>query len=313
MTGPDDRRVETPKRRCAPNLSAARPKFEQILTPEGHSFIWRIDDYPWARSVWNFHPEYEIHLIRKSAGTAFVGDYIGEFLPGQLTVIGGGLPHDWISHIEQGETISGRDVVLQFDPERLRQASPYFPEINGLAAFLLTAKRGILFKGNAAHLGGEMLEAIGSASGMLRLTRFFELLNFLANAESFEVLSSPDFFPDNDPAALDKMQKSIRYIHEHFTGNVYVPEVAGLVNMSESTFSRFFKKNSGRSFTDYVTSLRVGRACRLLSETAKPIAEICFEVGYSNLSNFNRIFLNQVGKTPSAYRKLAHSKWLVPA
>jgi len=50
------------------------PHFEQILPPENESFLWRIDDYPWARSVWNFHPEYEIHLIRRSHGTAFIGD-----------------------------------------------------------------------------------------------------------------------------------------------------------------------------------------------------------------------------------------------
>src|ERR1700704_241792 len=63
----------------------ARPRFEQVLTAENETFLWRIDDYPWARSVWNFHPEFEIHLIRKSTGTVFIGDYIGEFSPGHLT------------------------------------------------------------------------------------------------------------------------------------------------------------------------------------------------------------------------------------
>src|SRR6267378_8666090 len=70
----------------------ARPRFEQVLTAENETFLWRIDDYPWARSVWNFHPEFEIHLIRKSTGTVFLGDYIGEFSPGHLTIVGGGLP-----------------------------------------------------------------------------------------------------------------------------------------------------------------------------------------------------------------------------
>jgi hypothetical protein len=56
----------------------ARPRFEQVLTAENETFLWRIDDYPWARSVWNFHPEFEIHLIRKSIGTVFIGDYIGD-------------------------------------------------------------------------------------------------------------------------------------------------------------------------------------------------------------------------------------------
>ncbi|TIW73580.1 MAG: AraC family transcriptional regulator, partial [Mesorhizobium sp.] len=70
------------------------PSFEHIVTEASDSFLWRLDDYPWERNVWNFHPEYEIHLLRKSSGVALVGDHIGEFGPGYLAIVGGGLPHD---------------------------------------------------------------------------------------------------------------------------------------------------------------------------------------------------------------------------
>ena len=69
------------------------PAFEHIVTEASDSFLWRLDDYPWERNVWNFHPEYEIHLLRKSSGVALVGDHIGEFGPGYLSIVGGGLPH----------------------------------------------------------------------------------------------------------------------------------------------------------------------------------------------------------------------------
>jgi len=75
-----------------------------------------------------------------------------------------------------------------------------------------------------------------------------------------------------------------------------------------TTFSRFFQKNSGRSFTDYLAELRIGRACRLLAETQQPVSGICYEVGYFNLSNFNRNFLKRRGMTPSRYRDLALRK-----
>ncbi len=78
--------------------------------------------------------------------------------------------------------------------------------------------------------------------------------------------------------------------------------------MSEWACSRFFKKNSGNSFTDYVAQLRVGHACKLLSETDLPVTDICFEVGYGNVSNFNRVFRLQRGLTPSAYRRLARNR-----
>ena len=71
--------------------------FEHISVPAGQSFLWRMDDYPWRRTVWNYHPEFEIHLIRHSSGLAYVGDHIGSFDAGQLVLVGSNLPHNWIT------------------------------------------------------------------------------------------------------------------------------------------------------------------------------------------------------------------------
>jgi AraC-like DNA-binding protein len=286
----------------------ARPRFEQVLTAENETFLWRIDDYPWARSIWNFHPEFEIHLIRKSTGTAFIGDYIGEFSRGHLTIVGGGLPHNWVSHIRAGETVSARDLVVQFDPEKLRKASTYLPEIAALEKFFQLARRGILFFGDTAHNGANALEAIGEAKGLDRLNRFLQILDLLATSHSYKILSSPGFLPDLNSSALDIMQRCTSYICDHMASDLSLPDVAKVAGMTESTFSRFFQKNAGRSFTDYLAELRIGRACRLLAETQQPVSGICYEVGYLNLSNFNRSFLKRRRVTPTRYRDLAVSK-----
>ena len=75
------------------SLATNPPTFEHIVTGVNETFLWRLDNYPWERNVWNFHPEIEIHLIRKASGLAFVGDHIGQFGPGYLTVIGSNLYH----------------------------------------------------------------------------------------------------------------------------------------------------------------------------------------------------------------------------
>jgi AraC-like DNA-binding protein len=104
------------------------------------------------------------------------------------------------------------------------------------------------------------------------------------------------------------MQRCTSYICDHMASDLSLSDVAKVAGMTESTFSRFFQKNSGRSFTDYLAELRVGRACRLLAETQRPVSGICYEVGYFNLSNFNRNFLKRRGMAPSRYRELALRK-----
>ena len=149
---------------------------------------------------------------------------------------------------------------------------------------------------------------MGDARGLDRLNQFLQLLELLATSNTYKVLSSPGFSPDLNSSALDIMQRCTSYVCDHMASDLSLPDVAKVAGMTESTFSRFFQKNSGRSFTDYLTELRIGRACRLLAETQQPVSGICYEVGYSNLSNFNRNFLKRRGMTPSRYRDLALRK-----
>jgi AraC-like DNA-binding protein len=280
------------------------PTYEHIVTDVNETFLWRADNYPWERNVWNFHPEIEIHLLRKSSGMAFVGDHIGEFHPGYLTVVGPNLPHDWVTATEPGEIIEGRDVVIQFDPGRVRSISAMLPEFAQLELFFARSERGLVFHGETRAAAVDLIEAMGPAKGLSRLSLFVQLLDILSGSDEYEVLSSPEFAPKLDAETLDVLQRSLIYIFENLASDIHLVEVATLAGMSESAFSRFFKKNTGNSFTDHVNKLRIWQACKLLSETDMPITDICFSVGYLNISNFNRTFLRQHRVTPSAYRRL---------
>ncbi len=289
-------------------LANMRPVFEHVMTDARNSFLWRCDDYPWERNVWNFHPEYEIHLIRNATGVTLVGDFIGQFEPGHLAIVGSGLPHDWVTEVKPGEVIRGRDIVLQFDAERVRSAAAVLPELHEVDAFLTRALRGLAFTGETRRLGAQLLEDLGQAHGLERLSIFLQLLQLLSRSSEYTVLSSADFAPALDPMTLSLIQRALAYVFENLATDIRISDVAELVGMSESAFSRFFKKNSGNSFTDHVTKLRIGRACELLANSNLPVTDICYEVGYSNISNFNRTFLRQRGHTPSAYRRLARRR-----
>ena len=89
--------------------------------------------------------------------------------------------------------------------------------------------------------------------------------------------------------------------------DVRLSDMAAIAGMTETSFSRFFKKNTGNTFTRHLGELRTGKACRLLADNDKAVTEICHDVGYVNLSNFNRAFRELRGMTPVQYRQLARS------
>ena len=122
------------------------------------------------------------------------------------------------------------------------------------------------------------------------------------------VLSSSEFVPNIDPGTIATIDRVQSYVFERLKSEIRMRDVADLVGMGESAFSRFFKRNSGNSFTDYVTRLRISQACGLLADSRIPVTDICFEVGYANISNFNRLFRKVRGVTPSDYRRLAKQR-----
>ena len=294
--------------RRSERVARRAPVFEQIVTGERETFLWRCDDYPWERNVWNVHPEYEIHLVRHAAGVALVGDHIGPFEPGHLALVGSGLPHDWVTTLPPGQLIRGRDIVVQFHPDRLRQAAAVLPELADLEPLLGRAMRGLAFHGETRRRGAALMEAMGRTNGVERLGLLLQLLQLLAGDKTAQVLSSADFVPATDRGTVDAIGAALAYIVENFRSDIRLADLAALLGQSEWACSRFFKKYSGNTFSDYLTTLRIGAACKLLADSETPITDVCFDVGYSNVSNFNRVFRAQRGMTPSAYRRLARRR-----
>jgi mannose-6-phosphate isomerase-like protein (cupin superfamily) len=99
----------------AERLLGMRANREIIPPDPNHSVRWHEHDYPSPIARWNYHPEYEIHLIRKGTGKFIVGDHVGTFEAGQVSLVGSGLPHDWVSDLAPGEVLEKRDAVIQFD------------------------------------------------------------------------------------------------------------------------------------------------------------------------------------------------------
>jgi AraC-like DNA-binding protein len=294
--------------RLAERLLGMRADREVIPHDPDHSVRWHQHDYPSAVARWNYHPEYEIHLIRKGTGKFIVGDHIGTFEAGHVSLVGSGLPHDWVSDLEPGELIEGRDALIQFDGKWVEQTAELVPELAEIKPLLEQSARGIEFLGPTAQAAAAAIEAMGVSTGLVRLHHLLELFAVLAHApqEDRRYLADEWFRPQLDGQAAAVVDIVLEYVFSNHAGSVKMSEAAALVGMPEPTFSKYFKRATGQNFSDLVRKLRLAHARRLLEHSDKAISDICYEVGFSNLSNFNRHFLNDAGETPRQYRQRTH-------
>lgn len=291
--------------RLAERLLGMRANREVIPEDPNHSVRWHEHDYPSPVARWNYHPEYELHLIRKGTGKFIVGDHIGTFEAGHLPLVGSGLPHDWVSDLRPGEVLQGRDVLIQFDGKWVERAASILPEMAEVKPLLEQSSRGIEFLGRSARAAAVSLEAMGTSTGLQRLQHLFDVLAILSRAPETErrYLADEWFRPQLDGQAAAVVDLVLEYVFSNHAGSVRMSEAAALVGMSEPTFSKYFKRATGQNFSDLVRKLRLAHARRLLERSDKSISDICYEVGFTNLSNFNRHFRNDAGETPRDYRQ----------
>lgn len=251
---------------------------------------------------WHFHDEYELHLITETSGKAFIGDWIGPFEPGHLVLCGPRLPHNWISFDVPEGGAAGRDRVIQFRHEPLQQAVSNIAELGEALQLLERARHGIEFFGYAQR-GLAHWDAIKSAHGLRRFALFCEYLAELAHCTDYRLLSSVQMQGAEGTGEVDQINLVVNRITANLTEPVAMAALAAELGMSESRFSRFFKRSTGNSFTDFVNRVRINSACHLLMQTDHYVTRICYDVGFNNVANFNRRFLEIKGMTPREFRR----------
>lgn len=212
--------------RLAERLLGMRANREVILPDPNHSVRWREHDYPSPLARWNYHPEYEIHLIRKGTGKFIVGDHIGTFETGHVALIGSGLPHDWVSDLEPGELLERRDALIQFDGKWVEQAASLLPEMAEIRPLLEQSARGIEFFGHSAETAAIAIEAMGASTGLKRLQHLMELFAILAGApqEERRYLAEEWFRPQLDGQAAAVVDMVLEYVFSNHAGSVRMSE-----------------------------------------------------------------------------------------
>lgn len=275
-------------------------EIQQEIVPITQDDLFVILNHPNAKFDYpiHCHPEYEINLVMKTAGTRVVGDYEEAFDDLDIVMTGPYVPHVWKSDL-----VTNHVITIQFSSDLLS-----FQMINKrlfmpIRQLLVDSTQGLQFYGaDAERIRDEIME-LTRIQGFQTATKFLNLLNFMASAPRRKLVSNM-YESENlvNSSKSRRISKACKYIEENISQKISLAEVAALVNMSESAFSHFFKKKTGISFITYVNNLRVAKACDLLASTSLSASEICYDCGFNNKSNFIRIFTKRKNMTPIEYR-----------
>ena len=275
-----------------------KPFKEQIQSLENHSF--NAFEVPGSRDqYWHFHPEIELTYVPTGSGVRCVGDHVSHYKSGDLVMVGKNVPHQWVCQMDGAEK-EQRTVVIHFRDSLFKP----FHECKHFEKFFENAIRGIYFT-SPNPLIIKKIEALFEDKKVAALLSLIELVDLLQREKNIELLSSDKFVSKdiifNSGARLEK---AYSFINQNYTRQFSQNEISKHCNLTSSSFSRWFKKNTGSNFLSYVKRMRVSHAEQLLYMTQRQISEIAIQSGFESSSAFNRTFKQIKGMSPREFRRI---------
>ncbi|WP_018620068.1 AraC family transcriptional regulator [Spirosoma luteum] len=277
------------------------------LEPVSASFVVKELVEPHFDPNWHFHPHFQLFLVEEGSGTRFIGDSIKPFNPGDLVFLGPNLPHLWRSdqaYFDRQSTLATKGIVAYFTEDFLGPSFFEKQEMAPLRQLLNHARQGLEWTGPTRKRVATVLRSLATQPvSFERVLNFLTLLNELCYATDYRYLTSVSYTNTVKPNETDRMQLVHDYVLEHFPDELSLDRVADLAGMTSPAFCRYFKTRANKTFSEFVSEVRIGHACKLLMHGKLNITQISFESGFRTLSNFNRQFKDITGQTPSAYVK----------
>ncbi len=250
------------------------------------------------------HPEFELNLVLDCSGERIVGNSTESYTDHDLVLLGPYLFHKWDGDGTRSDgNRASRVITVQFRMESFNSMFFQKNQFINIRRLLNDVSRGIQFYGSTFETAKEMVKELTIDKGFQSIVNFLDLLQFLSCSKEINFLASEGFNRQSNPSMGKRIQIANRYILKNFQNHhIKIGDVAGLVNMSISNFSHFFKRYTNKSFQQFLIDVRLGNACKLLLDTDQNIKQISYQSGFNNMANFNRLFKKYRGCTPFEFR-----------
>ncbi|WP_316809937.1 AraC family transcriptional regulator [Pedobacter heparinus] len=284
-----------------------KPHFHKIPSTPQRSFSIRHDIRPNFGNIWHYHPELELHYVIKGEGVRFIGDNISNFSPGEMILLGENLPHTWRSkdeYLQNNPDLQIEAMVIQFLPDCLGKYLLNLPEAYLIPKLFEKAKSGMIINGKTKDKLAALMSSSIEATNLDRIIILLSILKTLAETDEYAtIVTGKNTFYQSNESETQRINKICNYTMTNYKNDITLEEIASLSNLSITSFCRYFKLMTKKTYYDFLIEIRVSHACRFLIENKLPTEMICFDCGFNNVSNFYRHFKKVTGMTPLDYKR----------
>lgn len=274
--------------------------------PESQTFMIKYLEDNFFDPVWHSHSEYQLFVPLEGTGTRFIGDSIKSFGPNELILIGSHLPHLWRSdeaYFEKNSELKIRGIVIYLQESLLGAHLMNKEEFIQLSKLFKRSRRGLEFYGKVKQEVISMMHELVKLSGLEAFIHFLRILQLLTSTKEYHFISHNEYTHPLKKDETDRMSSVYEYILKNYRKKIYLNDLANLLCMTPTSFSRYFTSTNNKGFAKFISELRVTYACKLLIETDLSIALVSERSGFKTLSNFNKQFKEEMKKKPSDYKR----------
>jgi len=287
-----------------------KPLFAKILDGKTNNVYGiKVVNAPYFSTEFHFHEECQLVYHIESEGRVMIGDSIDNFGNEELIFVGSNLPHVWHNSkdyfINADANSKARSISLFVHPKKILDIFREPENIQQIKMFFQLSKRGMKFGDSAKNEIKQLLIKTASETEEIgRLVGVLEILKVLCHTKDYQLLASPGYTNNYQLKDNDRMDKILKYVFDNFNKEILLSKAADMTNMNKQAFCRYFKNRTQKTFVTFVNEVRIGHACKLMSETDRQISDLAYVCGFNSLCNFNKIFKAAKGVTPKEYKKM---------
>ena len=273
------------------------------ITPLGKNDLFIANYWPDNQMDFplHFHEDYELCLTLNVRGKRILGNLVEDFTEKDLVITTPNVLHCY-KRDDAFLNVRCEVVVIQFPKELPSWGIFDTDQLRNIRNLLCQPAPGLKFSEETAEAVRERLLRLPRTEGFEAVQLFFGILHELACADRTQVELIGVQSSDSTLPHSRRINKIVQFVEKNYHHKISLEDVGELVGMSASSVSRFFKQRTRHNFWDYLNGFRIDRAAQMMIETEHTISEISYACGVNNISNFNRVFRERIGTTPSDYR-----------